>query len=177
MNSLNKVLLAVGLAAAAAVTVQAQDGATTTSTPRPIAAADMVTNVQSFQTQIDADAKRMQHLQNIARKAKDVVKLTCVNDKIVELKAEQNVFDVNKKTFDAAIQSNPDSARASYSDLATSAETISTVRGAAEACIGVPELYKQESDVEVSHPDFPDDPTVDDPFGPGVEPPAYASPY
>ena len=42
------------------------------------------------------------------------------------------------------------------------------------------ELYKQESDVEVTHPDFPDDPTVDDPFFTeveGVEPPGYASPF
>jgi hypothetical protein len=172
MNSFNKILLAVGFAAAAAVTVQAQEGK-----PRPVAPSDMVNNVAAFETQIEADSKRIQHLQTIARKAKDVVKLTCVNDKIVELKAERNVFDVNKKTFDAALQANAENARTPYNDLSKSAETISRVRGEAEECIGVPELYKQESDVEVTHPDFPDDPTIDDPFGPDVEPPAYASPY
>lgn len=174
MNSFNKVLLAVGLAAAAAVTVQAQE-----SKPpaRVVSPSDMVTNVAAFETQIESDSKRVTHLQSVARKAKDVVKLTCVNDKIVEIKAERNVFDGNKKTFDAQMQGNPENARASYGDLAKSAETIGRVRGEAEECIGVPELYKQESDIEVQHPDFPDDPTVDDPFGPDVEPPAYASPY
>jgi len=175
MKSFTKILAALGFAAAAAVTVQAQDS----KQARPTNPSDMARNVAAFDAQIEADAKHMAHLQAVARKAKDVVKLTCVNDKLVEVKAERNVFDQNRARFDEAIANSADAAALPYTDLSRSAETIAKVRGEAEECIGVPELYKQESDVEVTHPDFPDDPTNEDPFTPDneVEPPAYASPY
>ena len=50
----------------------------------------------------------------------------------------------------------------------------------ARGCVGVPELTKQESGVEVHHPDFPDDPTTATPFDDvvvDVDPPGYSSPY
>ena len=136
----------------------------------------------AFEVQITGDVQKMNQLRDVARKEKDVVKLTCVNDRLVELKAQQNIYDQSKQQFSAQSSAgNTDVARPSFDEMSATAESIKLLRGAAEACIGVPELYKQESDVSVTHPDFPDDPTTTDPFDDPVfeqvEPPGYASPF
>lgn len=185
LKSLTKYLGA--LAVFTAVTVHAQ---TPPAAPAPAPSAPakaklsipaMVEGVAALETEIADDAQKMNQLRDVARKDKDVVKLTCVNDRLVELKAQQNLYDKEKLTFtDSTTTGNADAAGTSYVVLKSTAEEIKTLRGATEACIGVPELYKQESDVDVTHPDFPDDPTTTDPFDPvfeDVEPPGYASPF
>jgi hypothetical protein len=172
MKSLAKYLAVGSVLLVAAVTVHAQDAA-----PKPLPASEMAKNALAFNQQIDDDAKQMQHLQAVVRKAKDVVKLTCVNDALVELNAQRNLYDESHTQFEAAIEADPETARPYYLKLSDTAAAVKTLRGEAEACVGVSDLYKQESDVQVTHPDFPDDPTVDDPFVPEVEAPAYASPF
>jgi len=186
MKSLTKYLGALALFAA--VTVHAQTPpapAGATGTP-PVAASklsipQMVERVAGFDAQIAEDARKMRALQDVARKEKDVVKLTCVNDRLVELKAQQNVYDQQLQQFQASSGAGTvDTARPAFSELSAIADQIKQLRGATETCIGVPELYKQESDIQVTHPDFPDDPTTTDPFDPVleiVEPPGYASPF
>ena len=145
-------------------------------------AAQSSARAAAFELQITEDAHKMNQLRDIARKEKDVVKLTCVNDRLVELKAQQNIYDQAKLQFAAQTSAgNTDAARPPFDELSSTAEQIKLLRAAAETCIGVPELYKQESDVSVTHPDFPDDPTTTDPFDDPVfeqvEPPGYASPF
>jgi hypothetical protein len=187
MKSLTKYLGAVALFAA--VTVHAQTPAPSageSAPPAPAAAKlsipQMTERSVVFEGQIAEDVQKMNQLRDVARKEKDVVKLTCVNDRLVELKAQQNIYDQSKQQFAAQTSAgNADAARPSYDELSATAEQIKLLRGAAEACIGVPELYKQESDDSVTHPDFPDDPTTTDPFDDPVfetvEPPGYASPF
>lgn len=194
LKSLTKYIGAFALFAA--VTVHAQPPApaddVSPAPPAPAAPAapaaaaklsipELVEGTAALDSQIAADAQKMHQLRDVARKDKDVVKLTCVNDRLVELKAQRNIYDKEKQQFTAATtSSNAGAAATSYGVLGTTAEEIKKLRGAAEACIGVPDLYKQESDVDVSHPDFPDDPTTTDPFDTvfeDVEPPGYASPF
>lgn len=160
-----------GLALLTAVTVQAQP-----PPPAPISGPEMVTRVAALKAQIDADAKHMSHLQAVARKEKDVIKLTCVNDTLVQLKAEQNLFDESEQQFTSDMGTEASAARDDFDSMTSTASNITTLRATAEACVGVPELYKQESAASVQHPDL-DDPALEDPFSPGIEPPAYASPY
>ena len=54
---------------------------------------------------------------------------------------------------------------------------MKALREQANSCIGEPELFKQESGVEVTHPEIVDDPTNGINVEPGIEPPGYASPY
>jgi hypothetical protein len=189
MKSLTKYLGALALFAA--VTVHAQTPAPADGpTPKPPAAPAavelsvpvMTERVAALDVQLEADVLAMKRLQDVARREKDVVKLTCVNDRLVELKAQQNVYDLTKTQFHAATSSdNAGSARPAFDQLSAIGEQVKVLRGNTEACIGVPELYKQESDVDVTHPDFPDDPTTTDPFDDPVfeqvEPPGYASPF
>jgi hypothetical protein len=173
MKSLAKYMAVGAVLVVAAVTGHAQESA---SRPK-YTSAEMSKRVEVLDRQIDDDAKLMTHLQAVARKEKDVVKLTCVNDVLVEAKAQRNLYDTNREQFTGAIEGDADTARPHYDALSDAAAAVKELRGHAEACIGVPELYKQESDVQVTHPDFPDDPTVDDPFIPETEAVAYASPY
>jgi len=186
LKSLTKYLGA--LAVFTAVTVHAQTPPPAEPAPAPavttkvkLSIPAMVEGAAALDTQIAEDAQKMNQLRDVARKDKDVVKLTCVNDRLVELKVQQNLYDKEKQLFtEATTAGNADASGTSYDALRATAEEVKTLRGATEACIGVPDLYRQESDVNVTHPDFPDDPTTTDPFDPvfeGVEPPGYASPF
>lgn len=187
MKSLTKYLGALALFAAVTVHAQATppapDAGPTAAAPVPLKLSipQMKERAAGLEAQIKDDARHMRHLQEVARKEKDVVKLTCVNDRLVELKVQQNIYDLSNQQFHASAGGdNADATRPSFDELGATAGQIKQLRGETEACIGVPDLYKQESDISVTHPDFPDEPTTSDPFEPvidQVEPPAYASPF
>lgn len=163
-----------GLALFVAVSVHAQ----TAPPPAPaLSLSKMSERAGQLTLQVDDDTKAIRHLQALARKAKDVIKLTCVNDKLVQVKAQQNLFDDSQHQFeDSASQKQTETARSAFEALDKAAADIKNLRSEAEACIGVPELSKQESDVSVDAPDLVD-PATDDPFQGDVEAPGYASPY
>lgn len=178
LRSLTKYLAAAALFTA--VTVHAQS-----TPPEKVSATLTVTQMResaaTLDVQVEEHAQAMKAMQGVARRDKDVVKLTCVNDRLVELKAQQNIFHDQRSQLNAtAADATADVVRPIFQEISDTAESVKRLRGAAEACIGVPELYRQESDVEVTHPDFVDDPTIDDPFFnevEGVEAPGYASPF
>lgn len=141
-----------------------------------ISPAEMTERATKLRTKIVEDSRRVLHLRELAKKQKDVIKLSCVNDKIVQIKAEMNIAQTTGVQLDVAISSENESRKMLFIELTTSSEAISRLREEASACIGEPELYKQESGVEVTEPVIVDDPN-DDPFDGEVEPPGYASPY
>lgn len=185
MRSFTKYL--AGVAVLAAVTVHAQGADPAKTKPAKPAAAnltvpEMKERATAFDAQILDDSRHVSHLRDVARNQKDVIKLTCVNDKLVVVKAQMNMFDGSRQRFTALVDggATADAARPSYVELADLADKVKSLRGEADTCIGAPDLYKQEAGVEVTHPDFPDDPTTTDPFVPpegALEPPAYASPF
>lgn len=171
----------LGVAALAAA-----DSDTPTTPPPPAAPApgraltvvEMRASLEKQQSQMAADQREILHLREVAKKNKDVIKLNCINDKLVELKAQQNVADGYAQQLTASLDANSDERFAAYASFDSTSAQIKNLTEQAKACIGEPELYKQESGVEVERPEIPDDPTVN-PFGTGVdiEPPAYASPF
>ena len=139
---------------------------------------EMTVRAKALEIQVTDDVQHVQRLEAQARKQQDVIKLACVNDKLVAMKAKLNIFDTTRVQFDASIGTGADPARASFVELSTTGSDLAVLRQEADRCAGVPELQKQESGVEVMHPDFPDDPTTEQPaFNVDVEPPAYASPF
>ena len=141
---------------------------------------EMNESLISSEAQIQADGRQILHLKDVANRQKDVIKLTCLNDKLIQYKAQVNIWDAGKVTFQSAATKSDTDRETAYSSLMGTAKAVRDLRDQSNACVGEPELYKQEAGVEVSHPPFPDDPTADDPFDPTVndiEPPAYASPY
>jgi hypothetical protein len=142
-------------------------------TPAP-AVADQDYSVQASQIrqQIVNDGRYVLYLQAVARKQQDVIKLNCVNDKLILLKAEQNVADGANEQLQTPGSDHTEA----FAQLQRAGDNSHTLRQEAAACVGETELSKQESGGEFSHPDFLDDPT-NIPFGEYVEPPVYASPF
>jgi hypothetical protein len=165
-----------------AVTVQAQ---TAPPAPKALPPAEMRLRLETIKTDIDDDLRHVLHLQALARKEKDVIKLTCINDKLVQIKAQMNIFDSASLQLDANINNTDDAPRTTFAEIEKAGGDIKKLRGEADGCAGELEMYKQESKSDVERPDL-DDPTEDGPFEPTedgdqtgaeVEPPGYATPY
>jgi hypothetical protein len=135
--------------------------------------ADMQARVAVLHEQVRADLRRIQHLQALARKEKDVIKLNCVNDKLVQVKPYMNMADAGE----AELPSASESSRASvFEGIQQAVENVRLLREEADQCIGEPVQTGGDSSNSFTGPDAPDDPTKG--FnGPPIEAPGYASPY
>lgn len=123
------------------------------------------------------NARRVIALKALAKKQQDVIKLTCVNDKLVQMKAQMNIADSINEQLQGALEKQDLEAQNLFAQLSQTGAAIEQLREEAGACVGEPELYKQESGNTYTHPEIVDDPTGDNPFGGELEPPGYASPY
>src|SRR5687767_1348572 len=144
----------------AAVTVQAQ---TPSPTPKALPPAEMRTRIETFKQDIEADHRHVLHLQALARKEKDVIKLTCINDKLVQLKAQMNLFDTATLQLEASINNTDDTPRTIFAEIEKAQGDVKKLRSEADVCAGELEMYKQESKSDVERPEL-DDPTDGDPF-------------
>jgi hypothetical protein len=143
---------------------------------------EMVAHAGTLGAQIKADMRHVLHLQAKTRQEKDVIKLNCINDKMVQLKAQVNIFDSAHGSLKAGLEAGgaAEDKQENFAEATATADAIKSLRAEADLCVGEPELYKQESSSDVKRPDILDDPTATDPFGPasgGFEAPAYASPF
>jgi hypothetical protein len=179
MKFLNK--YAPLLALFVAVTAGAQPAS---PPPKALSPEEMRLRLETLKADIDEDLRHVLHLQALARKEKDVIKLTCINDKLVQIKAQMNIFDSANLALDASAATD-DAPRTTFSELEQASADIKKLRGEADGCAGELEMYKQESKSDVERPDL-DDPTEGGPFDPPedgdltgaeVEPPGYATPY
>jgi hypothetical protein len=135
----------------------------------------MLGQAENLKGDMSADYERVIELQMIARKEKDVIKLNCVNDKLVAMKPELNIGDQSLLQLQTA--RNGTEAKFAFDSLSKSRDQVKGLREAAEACVGQ-HLLLTESSNDFTHPDIPDSPD-NNPWGPGawtIEPPAYASP-
>jgi Spy/CpxP family protein refolding chaperone len=139
--------------------------------------AEMNAAAANIEARLEEDTQTVIHLQDIAKKQKDVIKLTCVNDRLVQVKAQRNIADEARTKLNVALSKGSDDRNDLYAQFNSVGEAVKDLREQAKACIGTPELYKQESGVVVDRPVIPDDPTITEPTIEVFEPPGYASPY
>lgn len=113
------------------------------------------------------------HLQELARKEKDVIKLNCVNEMLVQIKPHMNLLE----DAEANLPSTTDLA-GTFGTVQSSADTIRQLAEQAAQCIGEPDIGNESSN-SFTHPFIPDDPFIaPDPWGDStIEPPGYASPF
>lgn len=188
MRLANKWPVVVLLAAAVTGTLFAQpapsgDAAASRTTAvdeaRKLDVKSMRTNVELMVVQVTADAQQVAYLREAARKQQDVIKLSCVNDQLILVKAELNIFDGARAALEPLLTDDRPERFDSYDKVANSAKAVRDQREVASACIGEPEL-SDDTDNDFSAPDVRDDPTQqgEDSFtDQSVEPPGYASPY
>jgi len=138
---------------------------------------DMVTRSAGIMSQMQDDQHHIMFLRQQAKRSKDVIKVNCVNDKVVQVNAEMNIADAANEKLQADLARNNDDRFAQFSTLQTTGLSIKRHREEASSCVGEPELYKQEAGTTMTRPEIPDDPTWTFPYAPETEPPGYASPY
>jgi hypothetical protein len=157
-------------AAATAATGSSSGGAGVTVILSP---ADIQTRVHQLHDQTRADARHIQHLQQIARKERDIIKLNCVNDKLVQVKPQMNIADAAESELEGAKDTDR---MAIFDTVSVATENVRRLREEADQCIGEPIQTGGESSNSFTGPQAPDDPTKG--FGGGeIEPPGYASPF
>src|SRR5690348_13825861 len=111
MKSFKKYAMLTALFSAAVVQAQ------TAPAPKPATAAQMQTASQEIKQQIDDDLRHVLHLQALARRGKDVIKLTCINDKLVQIKAQMDLYDNAKLQLDTAISNGDGTAPTVFEDV------------------------------------------------------------
>jgi len=129
--------------------------------------------------QASASERRVQVLKAEARKQKDVIKLNCINDKLLQIKQLQNILEDGLSKLSLAIAGGDEAERYHrYTVIKISGEKITALRDEAEACVGEEISYLGPLALDVDGPDVPDDPTDDDPWDDEpIDPPGYASPF
>lgn len=140
-----------------------------------VSAQEMLTQIAALATASENDAQSVLRLQIKARTAKDVIRLNCINDKLLQIKALRNTLDEAKFEFDASV-GDAEGQSHQFALVTVSAENIRTLREEAQACAGEDDMFVGPSQVNVTGPDIPDDPS-DNPFDDPIEQPGYASPF
>jgi hypothetical protein len=122
--------------------------------------------------------KRVVELQQIARKQKDVIKLNCVNDKLLQIKQLLNIAEAAMTNLHEAVAQQDEAGRYhEYGKIVITEQQVQVLASEAETCIGEELIFFGPTEVIVDEPELPDDPTDD--FGDDfpLEPPGYASPF
>jgi hypothetical protein len=139
----------------------------------------MTTRADGYLTKMREVLRRVVQLQGIARKQKDVIKLNCVNDKLLQIKQLVNIGEANKTNLDEAIARGDESGRYDfYSNLTIANDQVMTLGAEAEQCIGEDLSFLGPTETTVEGGNEPDDPTLgEEPGFPEVELPPVSSPF
>jgi hypothetical protein len=143
-----------------------------------ISISDMTKQSGAYITKIADVVKRMIQLQEIARREKDVIKLNCVNDKLLQLKQLQNIADQANNNMQEAIARGDEDARYhEFGRVTIAYQQAQALSAEAENCIGEDLTFLGKTTVTVEEPNIPEDPTLQQgPDFPVVEPLPVASP-
>lgn len=147
---------------------------------------EMATETERLLKEMEAMHVRVLQLQTSARKAKDVIKLNCVNEKLLAVKQLLNIGEAAQTDLTESIAGGDRAGQVhNYGQVKLAHERVVAERDEAEGCIGEEIVFVGPTKVDVTGPDMPDDPTDDpdvdgsfwpvDPFD--VERPNAASPW
>jgi hypothetical protein len=121
--------------------------------------------------------RHVTQLREKAQREKDIIKLNCVNDKLVLLKGTANIAEEDHHAVEIAISNSDEKGRyTAYGDLIVNHDKAKDLRDAADACVGDALTYIGKTDVQVTGPSNPIVPG-DHVFDPGIEPPTYRTPW
>lgn len=137
--------------------------------------ADMLASADDLVNSMHADLRHVTQLRDKAAAEKDIIKLNCINDKLMPMKAEVNLGDHARRDLDDAI-SHEDARYAVYADVVKRNNRAKDLREQADACVGDALTYVGKTDVQVTGPDNPLLPPTSG-FGNEVEPPGYRTPF
>jgi hypothetical protein len=186
MKSLTKILLGAVLTAGTGSLIYAAPGDdvsvdATITTPAAkqanMSPEEMTASSEELIVNMHGMLRHVTQLHEKASKDKDIIKLNCVNDKLIPLKAQVNLADETRHMIEIAIGNSDDKGRYdAYADLVTDFDKSKDLRDEADACVGDALTYIGQTDVQVTGPNNPIVPG-DGVFDPGIEPPTYRTPF
>jgi len=143
-----------------------------------ISVPDMVQQAKDYIAKMNDTLKRMVQLQDIARRQKDVIRLNCVNDKLLQLKQLMNIADQANNNMQEAIARGDEHARYhEFGRITVTYQQAQVLSAEAENCIGEDLTFLGPTTVTVEEPNIPEDPTLQQgPDFPVVQPLPVASP-
>ncbi|MBW2736275.1 MAG: hypothetical protein JRH20_28135 [Deltaproteobacteria bacterium] len=143
--------------------------------------AEQLTQSQNYLTKMKVVQARAEKLAKRARTDKDLIKLNCVNDKLIRIKGSLRVAEGNGNTLRIAASRNDDGARNhEFSKLTILFQKVTVLGQEAEACIGEEITYVGKAKVTVEiDPEVlkAGDPTTEPPPPLPVIRPPIASPF
>lgn len=145
-----------------------------------LTAEEQLSQAQGYIAKMKSIQSNVSKLAGKARKDKDIIKLNCVNDKLIQIKGHLNLAERSRDNLKVAAQRNDDGARNhEFAKLTITYQKVTVLGQEAEACIGedISFVGATRVDVEVD-PNVPqEDPTeMPEPPLPIVRPP-LASPF
>lgn len=142
--------------------------------------ANTVKQAQEYAKKMGDTHRRVLGLADIAKKNRDVIKLNCVNDKLMQVKGHMKVAGDSMASLQTAVKANDDGARAhEYTRMTILFQKVTVLGTEAESCVGEDVSYigPTKNDVEID-PSIPvTDPTVAPLPLPEVTRPPEASPF
>jgi hypothetical protein len=174
------VLPLVALAAGAAFAQGGGEGGVDLKKGARLSPQETLTQSRDYVQKMRNTQKRIEVLQDKARRQKDVVKLNCVNDKLTRTRGHMTVVDQSMGQLETAVERGDDGARQhEYIRIAILYEKVLVLGTEAENCIGEDVSYVGETRVDVEiDPNIPnEDPTEPSLPFPDVTRPPEASPF
>lgn len=142
---------------------------------------EMLSRSEGLIEEMKTMLERVLSIQQVARKQKDVIRLNCVNDRLLQVKKLLNIAEAARNDLVEAIASEtPTEQHHQFSKVTISHEKVTVLRDEAEACVGEELIFLGPTEVVVDRPPIVDDPTRSDPFDlgdDGIERPGFASPF
>lgn len=141
---------------------------------------EMVATGLDYLQKMNGTLKRMQVLREKARKEKDIIRLNCVTDKLVQTKVSITIGEEALSALQEAATRGDDGARIhEFSRVTLVHQKVQILIAEAEACTGEDILVagpgRVDTDVDPSIP--PEDPTQPPPPRPDFDRPPDASPF
>lgn len=135
--------------------------------------AGLIEQARQLHTDAQRELRTVLHLRELAHKQKDVIKLNCVNEMLVQIKPHLNLLEDGQANLPTTNEP-----AATFGAVQASANSIRELAERAAQCVGEPDLGSESSN-SFTHPDVPDDPFQGpEPWGDStVEAPGYASPF
>jgi hypothetical protein len=130
----------------------------------------LASDADAIKVRSKEDHQVVMRLKAAAYKEKDVIKLNCINDKLVQMLPEMNVLDSLVDQLKAASAADQPTV---FKDVEASGNRVHEQRELAEQCADA-KLIVTESSNTFTGPDI-ETPAPEWGFEPDIEPPGYAS--
>jgi hypothetical protein len=162
--------------APAAVAPAAVDGS---GPQRPtLSGPDMLKQGREYRANMDKIVAEQRGMLEQARKQKDIIRLNCVVDKVVQVKLNMNIADQAMQKLQEAVTRNDEAASLhEYTRITIVNQKIQVLQNEGQTCVGAELNYIGATRVEVEAPDLPEGVTDPNLEPPPLERPPFASPY